>query len=62
MTRNFDPESDFQTLFEASPDLNLVLDPDRQIVAVRPEGRSGYCLTEGTRHPLGDTAVAAKSR
>src|SRR5688500_540306 len=39
MTRNFDPASDFRTLFEGSPNLYLVLDPDFKIVAVN----DAYC-------------------
>ena len=39
MTRNFDPASDFRALFEGSPNLYLVLDPDLKIVAVS----DAYC-------------------
>jgi PAS domain S-box-containing protein len=39
MTRNFDPASDFKALFEGSPNLYLVLDPDLNIVAVN----DAYC-------------------
>ena len=39
MTRNFDPASDFRALFEGSPNLYLVLDPDLKIVAVN----DAYC-------------------
>ena len=39
MTRDFDPASDFRALFEGSPNLYLVLDPDLKIVAVN----DAYC-------------------
>ena len=39
MTREFDPASDFRALFEGSPNLYLVLDPDLKIVAVS----DAYC-------------------
>ena len=39
MTRNFDPASDFRALFESSPNLFLVLDPDLKIVAAS----DAYC-------------------
>jgi PAS domain S-box-containing protein len=47
MTRNFDPAPDFQTLFEGSPDLYLVLDPDLKIVAVS----DAYCQATMTDRP-----------
>ena len=39
MARAFDPASDFRALFEGSPNLYLVLDPDLKIVAVN----DAYC-------------------
>lgn len=39
MTRSFDPASDFRALFEGSPNLYLVLDPDLRIAAVS----DAYC-------------------
>jgi PAS domain S-box-containing protein len=39
MTRAFDPATDFRVLFEGSPNLYLVLDPDLKIVAVN----DAYC-------------------
>ncbi len=44
MTRDFDPASDFRALFESSPDLCLVLDPDLKIVAVN----DAYCQATKT--------------
>jgi PAS domain S-box-containing protein len=39
MTRSFNPAADFRALFEGSPNLYLVLDPDFRIVAVN----DAYC-------------------
>lgn len=52
MTRSFDPASDFRALFEGSPDLYAVLDPDLKIVAVS----DAYCQATMTNR---ETILAA---
>ena len=47
MARDFDPASDFRALFEGSPNLYLVLDPDLKIVAVS----DAYCRATKTERP-----------
>jgi PAS domain-containing protein len=47
MTRDFDPASDFRALFEGSPNLYLVLNPDLKIVAVS----DAYCRATKTERP-----------
>jgi PAS domain S-box-containing protein len=47
MARDFDPASDFRALFEGSPNLYLVLNPDLKIVAVS----DAYCRATKTERP-----------